>query len=99
MYSSIHVPHPPPSSRNHQRSLETIQASLEAETRSRNEAVRLKKKMEGDLNEMEQQLSQANRHAAESQKLLRNLQVQIKVRLCGGQTRYLDGSETGFRSI
>ncbi|CAL8339629.1 unnamed protein product [Lota lota] len=64
--------------RNHQRSLETIQASLEAETKSRNEAVRLKKKMEGDLNEMELQLSQANRHAAESQKLLRNLQVQIK---------------------
>uniref|UniRef100_A0A8C5AL14 Myosin, heavy chain 7B, cardiac muscle, beta a n=1 Tax=Gadus morhua TaxID=8049 RepID=A0A8C5AL14_GADMO len=64
--------------RNHQRSLETIQASLEAETRSRNEALRLKKKMEGDLNEMELQLTQANRHAAESQKLLRNLQVQIK---------------------
>jgi hypothetical protein len=51
--------------------------------------------MEGDLNEMELQLSQANRHAAESQKLLRNLQVQIKVRLFGGQTRYLDGSEPG----
>ncbi|CAL8337347.1 unnamed protein product [Merluccius merluccius] len=64
--------------RNHQRSLESIQASLDAETKSRNEAVRLKKKMEGDLNEMELQLNQANRHAAESQKLLRNLQVQIK---------------------
>ncbi|KAG7246415.1 hypothetical protein CRUP_019545, partial [Coryphaenoides rupestris] len=64
--------------RSHQRSLESIQASLDAETKSRNEAVRLKKKMEGDLNEMELQLSQANRHAAESQKLLRSLQVQIK---------------------
>ncbi|KAG7275988.1 hypothetical protein CRUP_028545 [Coryphaenoides rupestris] len=61
--------------RSHQRSLESIQASLDAETKSRNEAVRLKKKMEGDLNEMELQLSQANRHAAESQKLLRSLQV------------------------
>lgn len=76
--------HPfPSSSRSHQRSLESIQASLDAETKSRNEAVRLKKKMEGDLNEMELQLSQANRHAAESQKLLRSLQVQIKVSLCG----------------
>jgi len=69
----------PLSSRSHQRSLESIQASLDAETKSRSEAVRLKKKMEGDLNEMELQLGQANRHAAESQKLLRSLQVQIKV--------------------
>ncbi|XP_034068174.1 myosin, heavy chain 7B, cardiac muscle, beta a isoform X2 [Gymnodraco acuticeps] len=64
--------------RNHQRMLESLQANLDAEARSRNEAVRLRKKMEGDLNEMEVQLSHANRQAAESQKLLRNLQVQIK---------------------
>lgn len=58
-----------------------MQATLDAEAKSRNEAVRLKKKMEGDLNEIEVQLNHANRQAAESQKLLRNLQVQIKVRL------------------
>lgn len=52
---------------------------MEAEAKSRNEAVRLRKKMEGDLNEMEVQLNHANRQASESQKLLRNLQVQIKV--------------------
>lgn len=52
---------------------------MDAEAKSRNEAVRLRKKMEGDLNEMEVQLSHANRQASESQKLLRNLQVQIKV--------------------
>lgn len=51
---------------------------MDAEAKSRNEAVRLRKKMEGDLNEMEVQLNHANRQAAESQKLLRNLQVQIK---------------------
>lgn len=56
-----------------------MQTTLDAEARSRNEAVRLRKKMEGDLNEMEVQLNHANRQAAESQKLLRNLQVQIKV--------------------
>lgn len=56
-----------------------MQATLDAEAKSRNEAVRLRKKMEGDLNEMEVQLNHANRQAAESQKLLRNLQVQIKV--------------------
>lgn len=54
---------------------------MDAEAKSRNEAVRLRKKMEGDLNEMEVQLNHANRQAAESQKLLRNLQVQIKVSL------------------
>nr|XP_061779858.1 myosin-7-like [Nerophis lumbriciformis] len=64
--------------RNQQRALDSLQATLDAETKSRNEAVRLRKKMEGDLNEMEVQLSHANRQAAESQKLLRNLQLQIK---------------------
>uniref|UniRef100_A0A8D0A4E7 Myosin-7B n=1 Tax=Sander lucioperca TaxID=283035 RepID=A0A8D0A4E7_SANLU len=64
--------------RNHQRTLESMQATLDAEAKSRNEAVRLKKKMEGDLNEMEVQLNHANRQASESHKLLRNLQVQIK---------------------
>ncbi|CAJ1085610.1 myosin-7B-like [Xyrichtys novacula] len=64
--------------RSHQRSLETMQASLEAEVRSRSEAVRLRKKMESDLNEMEVQLGHANRQAAENQKLIRYLQTQVK---------------------
>lgn len=67
------------SSRNHQRALESMQTTLDAEAKSRNEAVRLRKKMEGDLNEMEVQLNHASRQASESQKLLRSLQVQIKV--------------------
>ncbi|XP_065142127.1 myosin-1 isoform X2 [Paramisgurnus dabryanus] len=64
--------------RNHQRALDSMKTTLEAETRARNEAVRVKKKMEGDLNEMEIQLNHANRQAAESQKLVRNLQLQMK---------------------
>ncbi|KAJ8259168.1 hypothetical protein COCON_G00181800 [Conger conger] len=64
--------------RNHQRALESMQASMDAEVRARSEAVRLRKKMEGDLNEMEVQLNHANRQAAESQKLVRHLQAQIK---------------------
>ncbi|XP_061426070.1 myosin heavy chain, skeletal muscle, adult-like [Lethenteron reissneri] len=64
--------------RSNQRTVESMQASLDAETKSRNEALRLKKKMEGDLNEMEIQLNHANRQAAESQKHLRNVQGQIK---------------------
>ncbi|XP_043912232.1 myosin-4-like [Protopterus annectens] len=64
--------------RNHQRIVEAMQSSLDAEVRSRNDALRLKKKMEGDLNEMEIQLSHANRQAAEAQKQLRNVQGQLK---------------------
>lgn len=65
--------------RNNQRVMESMQATLDAEVRSRNDALRVKKKMEGDLNEMEIQLSHAYRQAAEAQKQLRNLQVQLKV--------------------
>ncbi|NXM42691.1 MYH7 protein, partial [Gymnorhina tibicen] len=64
--------------RNHQRAMDSMQASLDAEARAKNEAMRLRKKMEGDLNEMEIQLNHANRQAAESQKLVRQLQAQIK---------------------
>uniref|UniRef100_H3CE06 Myosin, heavy chain b n=1 Tax=Tetraodon nigroviridis TaxID=99883 RepID=H3CE06_TETNG len=64
--------------RNHQRVMESIQATLDAEVRSRNDALRVKKKMEGDLNEMEIQLSHANRQAAEAQKQLRSIQGQLK---------------------
>uniref|UniRef100_A0A8C2TN31 Myosin heavy chain, skeletal muscle, adult-like n=1 Tax=Coturnix japonica TaxID=93934 RepID=A0A8C2TN31_COTJA len=64
--------------RNHLRIVESMQSTLDAEIRSRNEALRLKKKMEGDLNEMEIQLSHANRMAAEAQKNLRNTQGVLK---------------------
>ncbi|XP_075759525.1 myosin heavy chain, skeletal muscle, adult-like [Pelodiscus sinensis] len=64
--------------RNHIRVVESMQSTLDAEIRSRNEAMRLKKKMEGDLNEMEIQLSHANRIAAEVQKNLRNTQGVLK---------------------
>ncbi|KAG7244617.1 hypothetical protein INR49_029636, partial [Caranx melampygus] len=64
--------------RNSQRVIDSMQSTLDAEVRSRNDALRIKKKMEGDLNEMEIQLSHANRQAAEAQKQLRNVQGQLK---------------------
>uniref|UniRef100_A0A8C2SUH7 Myosin-7 n=1 Tax=Coturnix japonica TaxID=93934 RepID=A0A8C2SUH7_COTJA len=66
------------SKRNHLRVVDSLQTSLDAEIRSRNEALRLKKKMEGDLNEMEIQLSHANRTAAEAQKQVKALQGYLK---------------------
>uniref|UniRef100_UPI00358F4EA9 myosin-1B-like n=1 Tax=Myxine glutinosa TaxID=7769 RepID=UPI00358F4EA9 len=64
--------------RSHQRAVEIMQTALDSEIKSRNEALRIKKKMEGDLNEMEVQLSHSNRQAAEAQKHLRTSQAQAK---------------------
>ena len=65
--------------RNHIRVVETMQSTLDAGIRSRNDALRVKKKMEGDLNEMEIQLNHANRLAAESLRNYRNTQGILKV--------------------
>ncbi|CAL8340632.1 unnamed protein product [Lota lota] len=64
--------------RNSLRVIDSMQTTLDSEIRSRNDALRIKKKMEGDLNEMEIQLSHANRQASEAQKQLRNVQGQLK---------------------
>ncbi|XP_037666753.1 myosin-2 isoform X4 [Choloepus didactylus] len=64
--------------RNHIRIVESMQSTLDAEIRSRNDAIRLKKKMEGDLNEMEIQLNHANRMAAEALRNYRNTQSILK---------------------
>ncbi|XP_014857944.1 PREDICTED: myosin-4-like isoform X2 [Poecilia mexicana] len=64
--------------RNGQRAADAMQSNMDAEVRGRSDALRLKKKMEGDLNEMEVQLSHGTRLAAEAQRQLRNTQVQVK---------------------
>ncbi|KAJ3606032.1 hypothetical protein NHX12_028075 [Muraenolepis orangiensis] len=64
--------------RSSQKVMESMQNTLDCEVRSRNDALRVKKKMEGDLNQMEVQLSHANRQAAEAQKQLRIVQGQLK---------------------
>uniref|UniRef100_A0A8C3KMB0 Myosin heavy chain n=1 Tax=Calidris pygmaea TaxID=425635 RepID=A0A8C3KMB0_9CHAR len=64
--------------KNHQMTVETMQGVLDAEIRSKSESLRLKKKMEGDLNEMEIQLSHANRQTAEAQKHLHSVQGVLK---------------------
>ena len=73
-----------------------MQTTLDAEVRSRNDAMRIKKKMEGDLNEMEVQLSHANRQASEAQKQLRNVQGQLKVRVvdCRLKSEMLNSKES-----
>ncbi|KAF3827595.1 hypothetical protein GH733_003081, partial [Mirounga leonina] len=52
---------------------------MDSETRSRIEVIRLKKNVEGDLSEMELQLSYANRQVSEATKSLGQLQTQVKL--------------------
>lgn len=68
-----------PSSRNHQRALDSMQASLEAESKGKAEAMRVKKKLEQDINELEVALDQANRGKAELEKTAKKLQQSLKV--------------------
>nr|XP_060496089.1 myosin-15 isoform X2 [Panthera onca] len=64
--------------RNQQCAIDSLQSSLDSETRSRIEATRLKKNVEGNLSEMELQLSCANRQVSETTKSLGQLQIQIQ---------------------
>ena len=64
-------------SKNHQRGLDSMQASLEAEARGKAEAMRMKKKIESDINELEVALDGANRGRAEAEKNIKKCQQQI----------------------
>ena len=59
--------------------MESMQASLEVETKGKAEALRLKKKLEGEVNELEIQLDASNRNGAEAIKTIKKLQQQLKV--------------------
>merc|ERR1712193_443273 len=54
--------------RNATRSVEQIQASLDNEMRARGEAIRSRKKMESDFNDLEVQLATVSRQAQDAQK-------------------------------
>ncbi|CAF4907723.1 unnamed protein product [Pieris macdunnoughi] len=64
--------------KNHQRALDSMQASLEAEAKGKAEALRMKKKLEADINELEIALDHANKANAEAQKNIKRYQQQIK---------------------
>ncbi|XP_014245702.1 myosin heavy chain, muscle isoform X14 [Cimex lectularius] len=64
--------------KNHQRALDSMQASLEAEAKGKAEALRMKKKLEADINELEIALDHANKANAEAQKSIKKYQQQLK---------------------
>merc|ERR1712181_69453 len=65
------------SRKNHQRALESMQASLEAEARIKEEALRCKKKYEADINETEIALDHANKAHQEAKKAMKRTHMQL----------------------
>merc|ERR1711981_526059 len=64
--------------KNHQRAMDSLQASLEAESRAKSEALRLKKKLESDINELEIALDHANKANSEAHKSIKRYQGQLR---------------------
>merc|ERR1719282_1805234 len=64
--------------KNHGRAMESLGASLEAEQRAKAEALRIKKKLESDINELEIALDHANKANAEGQKAIKRYQGQLR---------------------
>ncbi|XP_071512243.1 myosin heavy chain, muscle-like [Panulirus ornatus] len=65
-------------SKCHQRAVESMQASLEAEAKAKAEALRLKKKLESDINELEIALDHSNKANADLQKHIKKMQSEMK---------------------
>merc|ERR1712106_732634 len=63
---------------NHQRAMESLSASLEAEQRAKGEALRIKKKLEGEINELEIGLDHANKANSEGLKSIKRYQTQLR---------------------
>ncbi|XP_066285206.1 myosin-7-like [Branchiostoma lanceolatum] len=66
------------SRKNQARAMDSVQASIEIESKQKTEAQRAKKLLEGHLNEVEVQLETANRSNAEARKTIAKLHSQIQ---------------------
>merc|ERR1719327_2580853 len=62
--------------------MDSMQASLESEQRAKAEALRIKKKLEGDINELEIALDHANKANSEAQKAIKRYQGQHREAEC-----------------
>jgi len=64
--------------KNHQRAMESMAASLESEQKAKGEALRVKKALEGEINELEIGLDHANKANAEGLKSIKRYQQQVR---------------------
>merc|ERR1712223_1507430 len=68
--------------KNHARAMDSMQASLESEQAAKAEALRIKKKLEGEINELEIALDHANKANNEALKSTKRYQAQLKEAEC-----------------
>merc|ERR1712045_662477 len=68
--------------KNHARAMDSMQASLESEQRAKAEGLRIKKKLEGEINELEIALDHANKANNEAQKSTKRYQGQMREAEC-----------------
>merc|ERR1712123_443822 len=64
--------------KNQTKALESMQAALEVETKSKTEAMRMKKKLETDVLDLEAGLEHANAANAETQKTIQKYALQVR---------------------
>merc|ERR1739844_723028 len=64
--------------KNHQRAMDSLQASLDGENRAKTEGLRIKKKLESDINELEIALDHANKANSEAHKSIKRFQGQLR---------------------
>merc|ERR1712088_764118 len=64
--------------KNHARAMESMSASLEAEQKAKGEALRIKKQLEGEINELEIGLDSANKANSEGLKAIKRYQGQLR---------------------
>merc|ERR1712026_46725 len=64
--------------KNHGRAMESLQASLDTEQRAKAEGLRIKKKLEGEINEFEIALDHANKANNEALKSIKRYQGQLR---------------------
>merc|ERR1712142_1084980 len=68
--------------KNHGRAMDSLNASLESEQKAKAEALRIKKKLEGEINELEIALDHANKANNEAQKSIKRYQGQMREAEC-----------------
>merc|ERR1712210_228742 len=68
--------------KNHARAMDSMQASLESEQGAKAEALRIKKKLEGEINELEIALDHANKANNEALKSTKRYQGQLREAEC-----------------
>merc|ERR1711994_770745 len=69
--------------KNHSRAMDSIQASLESEQHAKAEALRIKKRLEADINEFEIALDHASKANNEALKSVKRYQGQLREAECG----------------